>query len=115
MYLPINEADICKHEIIIHIIKVMHWYTTETKCRIQSIEVLNKILSGKHQAEFLNVIMRNNLSDSKTKCWLAGSISAFAKSLFSASTMENLPQTTCIILITSTQIHLHNNVNRSRN
>jgi hypothetical protein len=37
---------------------------------------------------------KNDLSDSKTKCWLSGSKSAFAKSLLSASIIAKLPQLT---------------------
>lgn len=40
------------------------------------------------------IYITNYLSDSKTNCWLSGSLSAFAKSLLSASIMDILPQTT---------------------
>lgn len=43
----------------------------------------------------------NHLSDNKTKCWLSGSKSAFAKSLFSASTIEISPQATWILFANS--------------
>lgn len=36
----------------------------------------------------------NHLSESKTKCWLSGSCSAYARSLFSASTIDILPHKT---------------------
>lgn len=29
LWIPVNEADICVHEIIVHIVKITQWYTTE--------------------------------------------------------------------------------------
>lgn len=64
---------------------------------------VGSLAENKYQRVFLKIeqakekrVFSSHLSDSNTKCWLSGSLSAFAKSRFSASTIEILPHTTCV-------------------
>ena len=93
--LPVNVAYICVHEIVVHMIKFIQWYTTAMQEENKS-ETISSISDQKSANinQLKVTVQSNHLSESNTKCWLSGSFRACAKSLFSASTIEIFPHIT---------------------
>ena len=91
--LPVNETDICVHQIVVHKIKIPQWYTTAFRISLgQQMKIRGWYSKFSKKSSILS---SSHLSDSNTKWWLSGSWSAFDKRRLSASTMEIFPQTTC--------------------